>query len=157
MRKTFHFCKGVLNPNIQRLETQEIEVFVELKPNKNGVEVFTASAKVWNRRHTDCIYSGQCLDEIAEIFMHNPVFKKIYEWWKLYHLNDMHAGTPEQERAVEEYKKTHEYDYTEVCEYLKTIGLYEVDLNGKPYRYGHAWLAEEIPESVLKEMRKLLA
>lgn len=68
----------------------------------------------------------------------------------------MHAGTVEQEKAIKEWEnKGNKYDYKSVCEYLKSINLYEVEYNGKPYKYGLAWLYQAIPEKDLKEIKEL--
>lgn len=100
------------------------------------------------------IYWGQCLDEAQkELNIKNPVMTEIVRLWKLYHLSDMRAGTPAQEKAVKEYTKNNPYNYTKVCEYLETKGLLVVD----GYRYGSAWLCEPIPSDDLKAIEKLLA
>ena len=105
---------------------------------------------------------GQCLDSIAK-YVENDTFKLIYKMWEKYHLNGMHAGTHAQEEALKEAVKSGKLErygannYTETCDYLKSIGLYEVEYNGKPYKYGHGWLFWEIPEEDLKQIEKLLA
>ena len=115
---------------------------------------------IWNSRHTDIVCGGQCIDEIAK-YIKTPLMQKIETIWKRWHLNGMKAGTPEQEVAVKKYRAEHgrRYDYTELCEYLKQIGLYEVEFTGKtvgrmydhePYKYGHAWIIEDLPEWVVK-------
>ena len=141
---------------------------------ENGERVYTGNCTptytelsicgtVWNSRHTDCIMVGQCLDHMAE-FIHSKEFNKILAWWKAYHLNGMNAGTPEQTEAVNEYFKQtgKRYDYTEACEALKALGLYEVNFTGKtvgkeyhnePYKYGTGWIIRDIPADVLKEIR----
>lgn len=122
---------------------------------------FSAVGYIWNTKHTDCVCGGQCLDEIYGFLKGNGNFQKIYKWWKAYHLNGMKAGTPEQQNAVSAYTKRNKYDYTAVCEYLKSIGLYEVpyfgktvgkQYNGEIYRYGTGWCVEEIPKDVIDEM-----
>lgn len=120
---------------------------------------------IWNPRNTDIYCGGQCLDTIAE-YIHSPLFKELYSYWKLYHLNGMHAGTPEQETAIEEWKNAgNKYDYTKACEHLKSIGLYEVNFTGKtigkyynnePYKYGHGWIIQDIPENVLERIYKIM-
>lgn len=127
---------------------------------------FTASGSVWNARQTDCLTCGQCLDTIAE-YIADPVFAEIYKLWKQYHLNGMHAGTPEQEAAVNEWKAAgNKYDYMAACEYLKSINMYEVNCtvlsggrryNNEPYRYGSAWLIQELPGDVLIRLEHLLS
>ena len=100
------------------------------------------------------IYWGQCLDTAQkELNIKNPVMAEIVRLWELYHLNDMKAGDGEQERAVKEYTKNNPYDYTKVCEYLETKGL----LVHNGYRYGTAWLKEEIPAEDIEAIKKLLA
>lgn len=144
----------------------EITVEMNLKYKDDGKIVFTASANVWNNLHTDIIAGGQCIDTIYKhipSIWGNPLYIKIMELWKKHHLNDMHAGTPEQEhalkQAVQDGKLTRygANNYDETCNYLKSIGLYEVTLpDGKMYKYGHGWLYEEIPVEDLKEIEKIM-
>lgn len=95
--------------------------------------------------------SGQCCKEMEKYAVQKRQnFDEIIEIWKRYHLNDMRAGTPKQERAVREYCKNNEYDYNKVREYLDSVGLL-VD-NG--YTYGTSWLYEEIPQDVLNKIFK---
>ena len=76
----------------------------------------------------------------------------------------MHAGTVEQEEALDKWRASNSSrdnidggtSYDMDCEYLKSIGLYEVDYNGKPYRYGTAWLKRDIPEEDLNQIKELL-
>ena len=46
--------------------------------------------------------------------------------------------------------------YTVDCELLKRHGLYEVEVDGKPYKYGHAWLYRAIPENDMNKIRAIL-
>lgn len=130
----------------------------------NGERVYTGKCtpvytelaicgNIWNHRKTDIYCGGQCLDTIAEYVKGSAEFEKIYRWWKLYHLNGMHAGTPAQEIAV---RNSGLRDYEAQCEYLRKIGLYEVMWRGEKYRYGTKWLHYEIPESDMREIRKFL-
>ncbi len=94
---------------------------------------------------------GQCLDHIKPKNKHQ---KKLIDLWHKYHLNDMNAGTKEQEKAIEEAikeKKLENYDYEKVCTYLKSIKLYEVIYYGKPYKYGHGWLKRRLPSNIEEE------
>lgn len=124
--------------------TQEIKrksiIEIELK-GKEGKEILSICGKI--RGHSD---------EIAK-YNENPLFKEIHRLWKAYHLNDMHAGTEAQEKAIEKWKKQgNKYNYTEVCDYLKSIGLY--DDNG--YRYGTSWLYRPIPENDLNIIKAII-
>lgn len=100
------------------------------------------------------IYWGQCLDRAQkELNIKNPVMVEIVRLWKLYHLNDMKAGDKEQEKAIKEYTKNNSYDYEKVCEYLESKNL----LVHNGYRYGSAWLKEEIPQKDIEKIKELLA
>ena len=136
-------------------KTCPVEVKIELRETDNG-PVFSVCGDIYDHIKTDVYCCGQCLNEIAE-FVHDPLFKEIHSYWKQYHLNDLHAGTSEQEKAVADWEANgNKYDYTEACNYLKSIGLYEVEHNGKPYKYGHAWLYEPIPESDLVRIEEII-
>lgn len=63
------------------------------------------------------------------------------------------------ENMYDNWKNSHtsKWDsYTVDCEILKRNGLYEVEVDGKPYRYGHGWLYRSIPENDLKKIRAIL-
>lgn len=131
-----------------------VSVEVEFK-ERDGKPTFSAMATVYNQTKTDCVACGQCLDSIAKR-TNDKTFMEIYRLWKLYHLNDMHAGTVEQEKAVDAWRANgNTYDYKAVCDYLKSIGLYEVEYNGEPYSYGHKWLYWAIPDDDLKAIKAL--
>lgn len=147
MKKTFKFGK-IAYYSKRRINT--VTVTVEFEDG-----VFTASGDIYNMTHTDIVCGGQCLDTIAE-YIHTPLFKEIYRLWKLYHNNDMHSGTIEQEKALmAKFGSRKASDYREHCEYLKSIGLYEVCHEGKPYKYGHGWLKHEIPIEDVKNIESL--
>lgn len=188
MKKTFSF--GNISYTNKSRRVNLVEVDVELRrrggkttfpiDRKTGEKTITGKTPeyvelsicgtVWNARHTDCVCCGQCLDEIAKYRrqLSDPeLFDSIYDLWKKYHLNGMHAGTPEQEKAIEEWKaEGNRYEYTAVCEMLKRRGLYEVNYTGlsvgrrynnEPYKYGHAWLIQELPGDVLLKVEHLLS
>lgn len=155
MKKTFNF--GKIDYCGRGRKDCAVDVVVRLEESEKG-EKLSICGDIWNRIHTDVYCGGQCLDTIKKFLSDNELFMELYRFWKLYHLNDMHAGTPEQEAAIEEWKKQgNKFDYKKACEYLQAIGLYEVDLNGKPYKYGHAWLYQPIPESDLARIKELLS
>lgn len=188
MKKTFNFGKiAYTNPN---RKANKVAVTMELR-TRGGEETFVIDRKtgektitgktpkylelsicgaIWNTRCTDICCGGQCLDTIAEYrdqLSEPEVFDMLYTLWKGYHLNGMHAGTPEQEAAVEVWKSQgNRYDYTAACEMLKGIGLYEVNYTGlsvgrrynnDPYKYGHGWLVQELPGDVLLRVEHMLS
>ena len=118
---------------------------------------------IWNARKTDWINGGQCRETIDDLSKHftkekRELWQVINELWLNYHLNDMKAGTPEQLRAIREKFGKSNPDYDTVCEYLKSVDLYETPYtglsvgrvwNGEKYRYGTAWLVNDLPENIV--------
>lgn len=121
----------------------------------------------------DSGYCGQCLDEMKVYFADNPMFTKIYGWWKEYHLNDIRAGCIHQHEA-----KWHEVLLDETKPAAAdnlAIWKYPLDYSGnapetskhakglltKPcpvcgHRYGVDWQYQVIPEEVLKEIEDFI-
>lgn len=120
-----------------------VYVTLRLKDNEDGKPIFSCSGEVKR-----CAW-GQCYETIDKAAHDNPRWKVIYKLWRKYHLNDLHAGTEAQEKALEQCPST---DYEERCEYLKSVNLYED--NG--YKYGSAWLYRAIPEKDLKAIRHII-
>lgn len=188
MKKTFNFGKIDFCGSGRKINL--VTVTVELR-RRGGKTTFTIDRKtgektitgktpeyvelsicgdVWNARRSDIVCGGQCLDTIAEYRrqLSDPeLFDTLHGLWTKYHLNGTHAGTPEQEKAIEEWKAAgNKYEYTAVCEMLKQRGLYEVNYTGlsvgrryenEPYKYGHAWLIQELPGDVLLKIEHLLS
>lgn len=189
MKKVFNF--GKIDYTGTGRKAYPVSVSVELR-KRGGDKTFTVNSKtkereytgnttpeyvelsicgtIWNTKKTDIVYGGQCLDTINEYrnqLADKDVFDELYKFWKLYHLNGMHAGTPEQEKAIEEWKSAgNKYEYTAVCEMLKERGLYEVMFSGltvgrryenELYKYGHAWIIQELPGDVLLRIEHLLS
>lgn len=104
-------------------------------------------------QHNDYVFGGQCEDELLPLLSNHKLFIEIYRLWKLYHLNDLHAGTPKQEKALHDANLNNwANDYKHCCDYLKEIGLY----NDNGYEFGTGWLKEEIPDNDLTLIRNLL-
>ena len=152
MEKKISFGKRAV---YSKRKINEVVVRLELKDNKDGKPVFTASCEVWNSKHTDIVMGGQCLDDVARLcpLKYNKRYMEIVGLWQRNHLNDMHAGTEKQEEAIKNWKEQgNRYDYTAVCNYLKSIGLYED--NG--YKYGHGCLYRDISDEDLKRIKELI-
>ena len=122
---------------------------------------FTMSATIWNRLGTDCIQAGQCLDEIRRLYRFNPLVKEMVEVWKLWHLNDMNAGTPRQEAYLKGYRQAfldthnHEMDswsYDTRLDILEKAGL-SPDPHHENYVYGTAWLHTVLPQDVIDKVK----
>lgn len=90
----------------------------------------------------------ECWGQIYDCFVaKTPAQKKLVEFWKKHHLNDLKAGTKEQTELLEEYRKTaaNKYDYTEECKYLEEKGM----LVDRGYKYGTSWLCTTFPKEEL--------
>jgi hypothetical protein len=118
------------------------KVSLELRAEGGGKVVFSATGEVYRGKKP--VMCGQCLDDLQKHFPTRKDFVKIYRWWKLYHLNDMHAGTTRQEEVLNTISEELR-DYDKDCEVLKKAGVYED--NG--YVYGTAWLYVPIPKEDL--------
>jgi hypothetical protein len=111
--------------------------------------------------------SGNARGSCGQIIMHEWDFKsyskgwspslvrKFRAVWDEYHLNDMKAGSPAQEAFLKANPVTYTYPeshYEKACEALAAAGL-NPDPNylheGKPYKYGSAWLRAEVPNEVI--------
>lgn len=120
---------------------------------------FSMSASAWfNEQRLNGFSFGQWCDEAAKQFPDDAKAKRMVEVWSLYHLNDMKAGTPEQMAAVEAYRATYmpggsSLNYDLLVAHLQDIGLYEVEVDGKPYRYGTGWLTLQIPAEIIEEIK----
>lgn len=69
--------------------------------------------------------------------------------WGEWHLNDLQAGSPAQTAYL---KANPEKSYDKACEALTAAGLNPDPgylHNGKPYKYGNAWLGVGVPADVL--------
>ena len=151
------------------------DVEVELRLSDDNC--FSAVADVWDFHHSDILMGGQCFDTILNDFPEmkkNPIFMEVYDLWKNYHLNDLHAGTKAQEDLLKEAVKNGELNtygannYKETCAYLESKNMlydknYLVSKKQKdgsiikaPYRYGTGWLKEEIPEQDLLRIKSLI-
>lgn len=152
MQKTFtFFIDATGNGKCDNRAT----VTIELRKNDT---VFAASGTVYDGpRGRGSIWCGQCLDEIADkIDTMTPddaaQFIKIWRLWKLYHLNDMHAGTPAQEFYLQKIGLRGADKYAQACDALRAVNLY----NDNGCEYGRAWYFQEIPAADMAIIRELI-
>ena len=78
--------------------------------------------------------------------------RRFLKIWGRWHLNDMCAGNPEQERTLRQHKisgSIGHYDWA--CGVLKNAGILVSD----GYKYGSGWMTEEIPQTILEELAAL--
>ena len=92
------------------------------------------------------VYEYLTKDNPAYGFTRKDCFR-LKQAWQRWHLNDMRAGTPKQEEAVRKWRPTaDDPSYQGACKMLESINL----LIDGGYRYGTAWLKEEVPLDVLE-------
>lgn len=158
LEKTFDFGKVDYYGRGRRVN--KVDVTVRLYDKGDGRAVLGIAGGFWNGRGTDYMHCGQCLDAIAK-FVDDPLFLKIYGWWKDFRNNGTRCcASPKQEAAVGEWLAVgHTYDYDKVCSMLKSKNLlidksYIVD--GEPFRYGSKWIYKEIPKNVIEEIKSVL-
>lgn len=95
------------------------------------------------------IAGGQCIEDCATI-----IPRHLLEIWERWHLNDMRAGTMKQETFLREYRANHpdcKMSYDLACQILSGADM----LEDEGYRYGTAWLTEEVPGEVIAYLESL--
>jgi len=126
-------------------------------------ERFSACASIWNPRRTDIYAGGQMVEEACAYFPHDKRAQRVLALWREWHLNDMNAGSPAQEAWLKANPVTAAYPeshYDKASAALASAGLNpDPDYlhNGKPYRYGSAWLKRDIPADVVAEIEALMS
>lgn len=125
-------------PNDSR--RHKITVRAELRLNEQGKVILSMFGEIKGRAY------GQCADTIRKYAVEKRRnFNEILDIWDAWHLNDMHAGTERQEKALKEMGIT---DFDIACKYLQEKGIYE----DEGYRYGSGWLYRPIPRTVLNKI-----
>lgn len=127
---------------------------------------FSASGGIWMASKKDYLTCGQCLETIFEFFPNDKILQEIVSIWRLWHLNDMTAGSPRQEALLQSARRrdipsdlqsnANHYDWAK--QVLKDAGMdpdMEFFPNDKPYVYGSAWLTREIPEDVVARIHAI--
>jgi hypothetical protein len=113
--------------------------------------------------------NGNCAGSCGQIDMHEwdisefapgwspELVQQFREVWGSWHLNDMTAGSPAQ-RAFLKSRPGLARDYLKAVEALESAGLSpdpQYMHEGKPYKYGTAWLKREIPDAVIEFLKAL--
>lgn len=142
-------------------DPHQCTITIECWHDDDALRHFSAQGTILDMSHREpgdssrplCVAAGQCLPTMLEWFPQLSQcerFMTLYALWDRWHLHDMCAGTPEQmEYLRKTFGAVRSVSYDDACQSLKTVGLYTVDLDGKPYTYGHAWIFEELPDEVV--------
>lgn len=155
-KNILRFTEKVAATKAGKRNTIQIELTLE---NTSSGYKFAASGAIWNQNMTDWRTGGQNIDSILKLARKGnlsksalAVLEEISDLWEKYHLNSMRPGTEEQEKALEGF-----FGNYEACSNrLKELGLFEVQYNGKPYKYGHGRIYKPIPEEDLARIWNLL-
>ena len=145
-------CKVVINISTQNLQrpSRDWETLEEVENR----ETLSICANVYTgENYRQLVSAGQAYDSFK---CQTTAQKKLVEFWKKHHRNNLKAGTKAQTELVEEYRKSAEnnkYDYTEACKYLEEKGM----LVDRGYRYGTSWLCTTFPQdellSIIQELK----
>jgi hypothetical protein len=144
----------IINPIMKKnYNGRYYNVFIKIKFTNGKLSISGVEGPMSN---------GDCLGSCGQIDMtlsndnrldwkfnnewNDEMMTKLLEIWERWHLNDMKAGTPKQEAFIREWKKENRYDYTKACDALAKAGLLYVEHG---YKYGSAWLTEEVPQNVI--------
>ena len=151
--KTFWFKHINWGPGYDKPGRAAVEVTLTYK-DKGPCLSISAMAYGWHAREP--FMCGQCLEELESTSLKdNDLFQELYGYWKKWHLNDLHAGTPKQETCIDAAIQSGElprYKYRAVRDLLDKKGLL-IDCD---YEYGTGWLYEPIPADVLARIETII-
>lgn len=149
MAKEHRYVLGMIDYNKSGRANCQAVITWELKDGQ-----FSMQAEIWNPRHTDIYEGGQCVDRVASYFPQDKKAARMVEVWKRWHLNDMRAGSPAQEQWLKEHPiDPAEYAYPKSHYEVASAKLAAAGLNpDNGYKYGSAWLREELPADVIAEI-----
>ncbi len=138
MKKNLHFSN----------ETKSADIEIRLENGRLSITGTVYTGKKLLKSEKNLISAGQCREEAKDL-----IPSKLVDIWERWHLNDMRAGTLAQEQALREVKDSFSRLnwYDQACDFLKSVNL--LDDNG--YRYGSAWLTEELPQDVINYIESL--
>ena len=117
----------------------------------------------------DPMANGNCRGACGQIVMHPWLIQEyapgwseaqetvFRDTWDRYHLNHMQPGSPAQTAFVRKLPED-QREYSKASAALAAAGLNPDPSylhNGKPYKYGHAWLYLAVPEWALLFLKAL--
>lgn len=175
-----------VNAEIKPLSGRNVAPYltVDLTQIDASAKALSMTADIYEKRGGRWVDvgGGQAYDELRKAFPNDPTVGRLCDIWQQYHMCDSKAGTREQNAVIDRWKAEgypggdhgrNRYDYADACTLLQNAGLLDVpipeavranfaykrDKDGNlpiTYRYGSAWLADYLPESVAAELRELM-
>ena len=105
--------------------------------------------------HVAFVRSGSAdyFDELTQCVLDESVIRAMRDTCRELWAIPRVLGTERQLAVLKEAGIT---DYPTACLYLRYAGLYEDDLNGRPYRYGSDWLDPKLPKSAYRRVGKIV-
>jgi hypothetical protein len=159
MKKTLHFTDGKKTANIE----------IQYSEGRLSIVGAVFEGQRLRRDEKNLISAGQCLDECKEL-----IPEKLYGVWERWHLNDMRADCEHQraegwaERPIDPTKPTNSYGRHFEGQRMDSWNLlgwvseteHPEGLLSRPcptcgYKYGTAWLREEVPADVIEYLETL--
>lgn len=139
IKKTKHYTNGKISADID----------IEINDGRLSISGVVYEGERLLKSERNLISAGQCLEDARSLLP-----EKLAQIWEYWHLNDMRAGTFAQEQALREVKDSFDRRlswYEQACAYLQSIDL----LYDNGYKYGSAWLTEELPGDVIEYVKNL--
>jgi len=122
-------------------------VEMEYKEKEKGRWTLSCVAEVRNANGSGCSAAGQVVDELESrfpgLFAEGTGLEALPRLWRRWHGNDFRAGTPAQEEALRRWHAANPGARLGLDEARKVLAAEGLDPDGG-YRYGSAWLFEEI-------------
>lgn len=148
MTKSNRYVLGKVDYNGNGRNNCEAAITWELSGGR-----FSMCAEIWQPNKRDILAGGQCVDTVAAFFPDNAKAQRMLAVWREWHLNDMTAGSPTQEALLKAHPDADSYEKRLMVLQLAALNPDPEYLhNGKPYRYGSAWLKRELPADVIAEI-----
>ena len=146
---------------LQRTRCNPVCIEVSHRYNEKGQMLFSVSAEICSKTGKYSERAGQIEDAVYQLvdYAKWPVkarrlIMEILDLWVKHHNNELHAGTPEQEKLLKDANLMYANDYEKAVAFLKERDMYEVALaDGTMYKYGTAWLTADIPH---QDQRRIL-
>lgn len=163
MQKIISF--GKVDYEARGRKVNEVTIEITLEDGRLSMR-----GSIWDARHYD-ILSGGNYDDIAALFPYDAKVQRMVEVWKRWHLNHMHAGCEHQraegwnKRPIDPSKPLNVYgrhfpgqrhDSWNMLVCVRPDehpdGLLTKPCPACGYKYGTAWLREELPAEIIREV-----
>ena len=150
-------CLGTTNYTTGQ-RTAKVFCKITYEDKKSNQKILSIHGVVGPKKNGDAYGScGQIIYThiVAPNYKEDWNFLKIqafYNMWERWHLNDMCAGTPTQEKLIRKWEQIgNKYTYEKACAYLKSNDMYIDD----GYIYGSKWLYEAVDPYALEFLKDL--